>query len=328
MKKTLVAFLSWALVAALSGGIAVAQTEISENDSTRPPIRLQISPTSRHYTLRPGMTLDDSLTVVNSGTQPFSYTVYVSSFTVTNENYELDYNDIINPNTQLASWITLGSSSGQLAAGARGTVDFTVEVPTDLPEGSQYAVIFVETSSTPAGENPGAVQAVQRLGMMMYADFHGRERFEGQLVENSIPWWWWHGPVTGRAVVENTGNTHFYAYYDLQVKSWWADFGRGTVSDEGWEQVDASNYLIMPATRRLVMPGWTDPPAVGIYRVRQNVSFLAENSVNEEVVVILSPILVISVAVFVSLGVIWFSWYYWRDERKSKKSRHKGEREK
>jgi hypothetical protein len=188
----------------------------------------------------------------------------------------------------------------------------------------------VEIGSRPEGEG-SSVQSMQRLGMMIYADFAGQERFDGMLLENSVPWWWWHGPVQGRAMVENTGNTHFYGYYTLQTKPWWGTWWAGADDDEGWELVYEGNNLIMPGTRRLVLPSWTDPPAVGVYHVRQSIGFLDQESVVGEVVVILSPILVISVAAFVSLGVIFFSWRYWREDaikwrqaRRERKAKAKG----
>jgi hypothetical protein len=285
----LISFLSVGLLLSTCGLVRAEEAEVRE----RPAIDFQIGPTKSQLTLAPSASASGTFKVRNNGANEFDYEVYVRPYWVVDENYRADFDTERNW-TQVTRWITLEKEKGHLATDEMEEIHYTVKVPADVPDGGQYAVIFVEAGlELPEGSNGIATR--QRLGHLIYGRIDGTTREGGGVEKQEIKKFWWQGPVQATSVVENTGNVDFEVSYSLQAKNLW-----GKVREEVSRQ-----YPVLPATKRLVTMELSQLAPVGVYRVTQEVAFLDTIAVEEKMVWVVAPAAMIAGAgMIIIVGVI------------------------
>lgn len=274
----------------MSGGIVRAiEEEVSG------PI-LGITPTQNNITpMTPGETYTGSFKVRNKSSEDsFKYNLEVTPYSITNENYEPNYEEKTQY-TDIVEWIKLDKTMGELDAGQEEEVSYTVEVPKDAHGGAQAATIMV---SMGGDGDSGGIQAVRRLGYLVFGNVEGETIETAQVVENKIPTLFFHPPVLATSLVKNTGNVYTNAVYTLQVFSLFGDEEIYTNED------DPAREVVFPETERLHVASWEGAPQLGIFRVRQTVEIFGETA-TEDKIVFLCPIwfmtlvlLVIFVAIF------------------------------
>ena len=147
-----------ALALAITGAIApvtnVFAEELTATSSDSSSSWIQVTPVSSRLVLRPGQSLDYSMTVANIGTDKFGYSVYTAPYSVVDEDYNVSFSNETN-RTQLSRWIKFINEDGSttdtfkstLEPGAKQTVNYRISVPEDVPAGGQYATIFAQTDS-------------------------------------------------------------------------------------------------------------------------------------------------------------------------------------
>jgi hypothetical protein len=259
----------------------------------RPPIELAISPVKKQLVLSPNASYSGTLKVMNTGANEFDYTVYVRPYQVVDEAYTPDFETEVS-RTQISRWVTLESEGGHLVTDELAEIAYTINVPADVPDGGQYAVIFVEAG---LDVEPGAtgVTTRQRLGHLIYGRVDGTTREEGRLVEQDLKKWWWRLPVQATSLVENTGNVDFDVNYTLRAVSL---FGQ-TRAEE------VQTRVVLPSTRRLVTLELADLSPLGVYHVTQEVEVLGEKASITQTVWIISPLVVTIVVVLFVIEAIY-----------------------
>lgn len=274
----------------MSGGVARAA-----EDETNGPV-LGITPTQNNIaTMKPGETYTGSFKVRNkSGEGSFRYNLEVTPYSIANENYEPNY-EKETQYTDITEWIKLDKTTGEIDAGQEEEVSYTVDVPEDAHGGAQAATIMV---SMGGDGDSGGIQAVRRLGYLVFGNVEGETIETAQIVENKVPGLFFHPPVVATSLVKNTGNVYTNAVYTLQVFSLFGDEEIYTNED------DPVREIVFPETERLHVASWEGAPQLGIFRVRQTVKIFGETA-TEDKIVFLCPIwfmtlvlLVIFVAIF------------------------------
>ena len=273
----------------MSGGVARAE------DETNGPV-LGITPTQNNIaTMKPGETYTGSFKVRNkSGEGSFRYDLEVTPYSIANENYEPNY-ERETQYTDITEWIKLDKTKEEIDAGQEEEVSYTVDVPEDAHGGAQAATIMV---SMGGDGDSGGIQAVRRLGYLVFGNVEGETIETAQIVENKVPGLFFHPPVVATSLVKNTGNVYTNAVYTLQVFSLFGDEEIYTNED------DPVREIVFPETERLHVASWEGAPQLGIFRVRQTVKIFGETA-TEDKIVFLCPIwfmtlvlLVIFVAIF------------------------------
>lgn len=256
--------------------LAVGALPVSADE--RPDYRLQVSPSKLDIDLAPGKTEKKSFQVQNTGNKPFEFKVEVAPYSVVDENYDPNYSNE-SKYTDLAKWVTFSQTEGNLESDGSVKIDVEINVPKDVPAGGQYAAIMVSVDRNQASESEGAqIGMTQRIGLVMYSTVEGKTRKEGKVIENKVPSFKFQPPVTASSVVENTGNVHATATYTLQV---FPLFG----GEEVYSNEDKPDTrTILPETKRYNEIQWEGAPALGIFKVKQTVNFLGQDSVTEKIV--------------------------------------------
>lgn len=315
---TAAAFLSLSSLFALSPNVGAAE-EAKEQETTTPAIWLQISPVSNKINLVAGEENDYSFTVKNIGSEPFSYHVYAAPYSVTDEDYNIDFSKETN-RTQISRWIKFYDESGNLSDKAEFTIDkgemqtigYKVSVPADIPEGGQYATIFAESNETEGDVSGSGIKTVSRVGLIVYGHTDdGKTKDIAEISEINIPTFMTSGKISASSLVKNTGNTDFETTYSFEVKSL---FGKQLFTKE-------NTYNVLPETSRRVKTEWEETPMIGFYRVHYKISAL-NGETTEEVdrIVLILPVWAMIIAIILlTLIVIWIIILI--RKRKERKSR-------
>jgi hypothetical protein len=259
----------------------------------RSAIELQIGPTKNKLTFFPGESVTGKFKVRNNGANEFDYTVYVRPYQVVDEEYTADFETEV-VRTQMSRWVILEKESGHLAVGETDEISYTIKVPEDVPDGGQYAVIFVETGLDGGSESTG-IATRQRLGYLIYGRVAGTTREEGKLVSQGLKWWWWRTPIQATSLVENTGNVDFDVSYNLTVKN---------ILGRLRDSVD-KQYVVLPDTKRLVTMESNKLAPLGVYQVTQTVGALGQEEKIEKIVYVASPLILAIIGGLLALEIIY-----------------------
>jgi hypothetical protein len=270
---------------------------------------LGISPTKLTLDADPGEQLKGKFTVINTGTTPVAYHVYVKDFSIRNEEYEKDFEPV--PGTMSpVDWIKIPESTKTLAPDAREELDYTVTVPeTAVPRG-YYAVIFAETVA-PAEADASGVARLKRVGSLVYLTVNGGSVEKGSVASFDVDRWQRNRPVKALLRVQNEGNVHFAMTGTVRLKD---IFGR-TVA-----QSDISG-TVLPATIRKFSPELKVSQPFGLYKVEGDVTFFGKTSpLAQKWIIVGSPFwLGLGAFLLVAWAAVLIRWIKRRVKRKKTK---------
>jgi hypothetical protein len=268
-----------------------------------PAVWLQVSPTGRSISLKPGDTYDGEFTVSNIGSEPFDFHVYASPFSVVGESYEHDYLSEKNYN-QIARWVTFDTTDYSLAVGASQTIPYHISVPADVLGGSQHAILFAESKASDASSSDpsatgGGVKAISRVGTRLSASIAGETSQGVQITEYSFPSLYvaFDGPnISATSKIKNTGTTDLDAQYQYEIKPFFGDtplFG------------DVETVLIYPDSEFRHAFNWTETPLLGLFSVTYSVT-ARDISMSESRVILVIPawLVIIFILLLTSLVIL------------------------
>lgn len=260
-------------------------------------IDLQIAPAVEKITLTPGASFSGSYKVMNIGYQKFSYKLYATPYRVIDEKYTPDYTKSSSYN-QISDWISLSRTSGTLEPDEQDTITYTVNVPKDVPEGGQYAVLMAETSD---GNTPGAtVGTVTRVGLKLYGRIEGGKTREcGKILDNKIDGFLFEPPIKASSLIENCGNIDVDAKYSLKVAPFYSNQPIFTSEEK------PDTATILPETRRFNVTKWDHSPQIGIFKVEHTVTVFGQTSRLEQLVFVIPLWLVILIIIFLLAVGFW-----------------------
>lgn len=267
----------------------------AEDDESSVNYVLGITPTQKGFgTMQPGETYTDSFKVRNKGGGEFSYKIEVTPYSVESETYEPDYSKKTQY-TDIVDWITVDKTEGTVAANQEAEVTYTVSVPSDAHGGAQAATIMISMG----GEGEEGLQAVRRLGYLVYGNVNGAITTTAKILENKIPSFIFTPPITATSVVENTGNVYTNATYTLQVFPLFGD------EEVYTNEEDPEKNIVFPETKRFFTASWEGAPQLGIFRVRQVIKIFDEESTVEKLV-FLCPIWFLFIILLLIFGIVFW----------------------
>lgn len=264
----------------------------------KPEYRMDIYPAQKSLgEINPGSSYKGEFTIENTGEQDFEYEISFSPYSVEGEKYDPNY-DKETQYTDIAKWITVDSDSGKIGAGDKTKVEYVIDVPADAHGGAQAAVIMI-TMRPDSQADTSAVQAIRRLGYLVFGNVDGDIIETGKILENKVPSFLFNPPIYGTSMVENTGNVYTVAKYSLQVFPLFSDEEVYTNEEE------PENSVVFPETKRYNEIKWDGAPHLGIFRVRQTVKIFDEESVTEKLV-FLCPIWFLFIVLLLIFCIIFW----------------------
>lgn len=315
MKKVFLTCLAG--LAILAGGLGLQQPTYAEGEEEPLPSNwVQISPTAAAVTLAGGEVIEgDSsscprnvdggcvLEVKNIGADTFQYRIYATPYIVSGEDYQLSFSESASTSyTQISRWISFLADDGtyqseiirSIAPGEVQQVHYRIDVPVDLPGGSQYAVIWAQTLGDESASE-ASVQTVSQAGMVISGRSLGNTRQTAEITEYDLTRFAFAGPLHASAAVKNTGNTDFDAYYYYTATTL---FGKEVYSDNG-------SIATYPDTEYHINVEWENTPFIGIFNVNFKIS--AADAVREEthIVIILPIFVLILLIILLTIIIVW-----------------------
>lgn len=297
MAKKLKLILS-ALFMVLSFGALMAVFDQPVSAAEQAAIHLQVSPVKQKISITPGSSYSGSFKVQNVGTEPFEYSVYATPYSVIGENYDPDYTDKTNY-SQIAEWVTFDyrTEKGALQPGTSVEVNYTVNVPVDVPAGGQYAALMAQTDSGNA-EN-ATVSVTRRVGMILYATVPGETRATGKIIKNTVNSFFFNPPISVSSLVENTGNIEQTATYTVKIYPLFSN--EAVFSNE--DTPDTRD--IYPDTSRFNSISWEGAPQIGLFNVEQKIQLGDQESVVNKLVLICPLWLLFIIFALIFMMIFW-----------------------
>ena len=270
-------------------------------DEEKPAMRIQISPVENRVTLNANETNEYTFNVDNTGSEGYSFKVYANPYSVLNEQYSPSFSNQ-NSHTQVSRWITFKNDNGEYSteatysveAGQRKEVTYKITVPSDIPGGGQYAIVFVE--AIPKDDNSGGIRTVSRLGLRVFGRTNGETKESAEILNHNMDSFYMSGKIKTSGTVKNSGNADFNAVFKFKVEK---IFG-GVVYE------DSKGYDVLPDTTRNIELTWGETPAFGIYRITSTLNALDQSRSTTKIVLIIPVFMIVILFMLLTITIAWF----------------------
>lgn len=267
-------------------------------------IVIQVNPADQDIDLIPGQEFRGSIKVKNLGRNSYNFNVSSRPYQVINDIYDPDFSTE-NSYTKLHNWLSFPRADYYLVPDEEVVVDFVVHVPVDAPGGGQYAAIIIETRDSI--NSNASFQTVNQVASLLHAHVAGETHEQGVLMKQTIPRLVFGSPFTVSSNIKNDGNIDFRANHSMTIWNFFTGeevFSPDTI-DENGRLVGSINPAILPASSRYNTLTWAHAPQLGVFRVKQVISFLDQVYEFEQIVFFCPLWLAGGLILFVVLMIIW-----------------------
>ena len=278
-------------------------------EDEKPAVWLQISPVANRVTLNPGDELTYKMEVDNIGAKKFKFRVYAAPYSIANEAYEVNFSTETN-RTQISRWVSFNQNADakkdsekdwksevtfEIEPDQRQEVEYKVSVPSDIPDGGQYATIFAESVPDSDATSTG-VRTISRVGLILYGSTTGETIEKATISGFNMNTFMTSGKITAEADIANEGNTDFTASISMKIDK----LVGGTVAEI------SNPYQVIPdsPTRHATLE-WEDTPVFGIFSVHTTVNALDQTYEETKVVLILPVFIIIIMLILLTIIIAW-----------------------
>ena len=278
-------------------------------EDEKPAVWLQISPVANRVTLNPGDELTYKMEVDNIGAKKFKFRVYAAPYSIANEAYEVNFSTETN-RTQISRWVSFNQNADakkdsekdwksevtfEIEPDQRQEVEYKVSVPSDIPDGGQYATIFAESVPDSDATSTG-VRTISRVGLILYGSTTGETIEKATISGFNMNTFMTSGKITAEADIANEGNTDFTASISMKIDK----LVGGTVAEI------SNPYPVIPdsPTRHATLE-WEDTPVFGIFSVHTTVNALDQTYEETKVVLILPVFIIIIMLILLTIIIAW-----------------------
>ncbi len=256
----------------------------------KPAIEMTISPAKTKIDLAAGQNYSGSFKVINSGQDSFKFKVYATPYQIKDEAYTQPDFVKETPRTQLSRWVKFEQTEYSIKPEQTLEIKYQVKVPTNIPDGGQYAVLMAETIS----KNDAMINSIKRIGMIIYGHTDGQTIEQGTATINQPSFFNFGAKVNSIVDFNNTGNTDF----DGTIKTEIFDLFDNLKQDQ------EKSFTVLPETNRKARHQWSNQPKIGLYKVKITASFLDQTTTKTAWILFISPILVLALGLLIIAIII------------------------
>ena len=201
----------------------------------------------------------------------------------------------------LADWVVLSETSLTLAPGEKREVSFSVFPPSSLPDGGQYANLYVETLgdtnvvAPEQGINLSSRISIPLYGIVTSGENHARTELRALELSPTFTF----SDLYASTTLKNSGNLDFSVSSSFSVSSL---LGRELYSSSSFTDV-------LPTTEKTIAFNWGGTPPLGLYRLTYSLKAADLNASLSRIVVVASPL---SFGIFVFLILFAFLATFFR----------------
>lgn len=261
-----------------------------------------ITPVSQQISLQAGQTFSGAIKVTNpnSSDSNLNYQVSILPYTIVDESYKADLLTETR-RTEITKWVSFPEPSGTLAPNETTEVPFTISVPENAPAGGQYAAIVISSQPSSSASSSIDIGSIYELSSVIYAEVAGTTIHDGVIESLAIPKFSVGSPTIS-ATVKNAGNIHDFAQISLSVTNLLNDEEIYATTDTG----GPFQEIIIPETTRLITRKLDNLPALGLFRITEQVTF-GSNTKSLDQTILVAPLwflLLLSLTVLAILSTI------------------------
>ncbi|MBQ6130553.1 hypothetical protein IJI72_02615 [Candidatus Saccharibacteria bacterium] len=304
---------------------------------------IAVSPAIDKIALSPGETYEGDFFVssLDSG-DDLAFSIRFAPLNFKDETYDLDFSTPGRYN-QILDWLSLVPDADMtatevnrrsesdpvrydsLALNFSGLnarqIHYSITVPEDAPAGGQYFAFLVQGKTADPAQSSDSGIAVKnnsQVAVLVYATVAGTTQETGTVLENRVQRFSLGSPVKVSSRLENTGNVHLPAIYILRVNSLFS--GEELYSSEESPLENA----VVPDTSLYSEQIWQETPALGLFRVSQEISFAGTTDTRESVVLV-APVwfLVLALAFLLAVCYSFFDHFSRRKDRQTRRNLEK-----
>jgi len=163
-------------------------------------VDLIVSPIKYEIQANPGATITKSAKLINKTTNTLVIHTWKSDFISNDSSWNPSFvrkSELVNPDQELASWITIDTSSFNIAAQEEKDIEFTIHVPVDATPGWHYGAVFFK--------NNGADNASTWWQIKINVDYWVLllVNVDWEVIDDGEPW---------EPIITNTTNGWWYSW--------------------------------------------------------------------------------------------------------------------
>ncbi len=255
---------------------------------------MTVSPAKIKLELKAGEKAEGSFKIINSGQAEFKAEIESKPYSIKDNKY-VQYNLTKQTSfNQINRWISFDQDSYLLEPGKEQTVNFKVNTPESIPDGSQYGAIMIRAIPKKDSQKKANLTFHSQLGILVYAKTDGETKLGGKAKISSTPFFQTNSKLKISYSVKNTGNVDFENISTVTLED---IFGNVKFSD-------SQKNDILPNTTREISTAWDKAPAIGLFRLKINNELLGQKSNHTQYILFLNPIITIAlVSILVSLTI-------------------------
>lgn len=250
---------------------------------------ITMSPVNKHYDLKAGQQMSDSLLVLNQGKTDYDFILYTRGYDVSSESYKSMTGNLSNPMADIGQWVSFSQTTYHLKAGDNVTVPYEIQVPNKVTPGAHTGIIYAEIQP----KNGDGLVIKRSVGLVLYANVGGVYKQEGSVESVTIPFYQPVLPLHVSARFINTGTAYYEATATLTVY----DLFGNKMSDQ------SKDFTVLPDRPRRVDIDQTGLNGIGIYRADVTTKVLGVEKTVSSYVLVLPTWLLIGVPLLLILIV-------------------------
>lgn len=170
---------------------------ISVLDTTHAAINFTVTPIRYEIDINPWESITQTASIRNNGNTTVTLPTTSSDFEardVSGTPRIVRKSELVNPDQQLSTWITLSESSVTLNPWEEKTIEFTINVPEDATPGWHYgAVLFQNNNSESSSDGNIAINV--DYGVILLVEVSGEIDIDIDIetpkIQNKIWYWYW-----------------------------------------------------------------------------------------------------------------------------------------
>jgi hypothetical protein len=231
----------------------------SHSSAMTPAQDITITPTVATPVINPGSVYHGSFQILNQGKSGYPYIIYSTPYRVSGEEYTPEFT-VLPSAPNVSGWLNFSSAGGSVKPDQAATIDYTVSVPENTQPGGYYAAAFAETQFPKASNG---ITLNERVGELFYVEVAGPVVKQGSLVS-------WQSsllqkpPLKATIRLKDSGSIFFPANINLSVKD---------ILGQTKYSVTSTKELLPQTIREVPLP-WDKTPAIGIFKVSGQISYL------------------------------------------------------
>ena len=293
---------AWLLVVVFVGGVGLAFWSggvFAKTDGTNVYV-LGDKPKRIEGFMDPGDSYASEIEVLNSNDERVTVTVTPRpySFELSGREYLPNFTSQ-SGRTEFSKWIVFPEGEEyKIEPGETKKIGYEFTVPQGALSGSQAAAILVHTVTGTEGQAVDKnIAAESSYGYIIHVNINGDDiKEEGKVLSWETDGLTFNPVIRTFSLIENTGNVSFTSNYKLQVM----DMIRGNKLVYETDK----NADVLAESKRTVTHNWDKAPRLGIFKVKQTVTYLKETEEFSKTVIICPLWLIILVALLIVFAVV------------------------